>query len=291
MAMASEAGPVERRFMREAMRAPMLDADREQVLARAWRDGADDAALQELTGAYMRLVIAMASKFRRYGLPMADLVQEGAVGLMQAADRFDPDRGVRFSTYAGWWVRAAMQDYVLRNWSIVRTGTTAAGKSLFFKLRGLRARLGDLEGRLTGEARAKIAVELGVEEGEVEAMAARLGGPDRSLDAPIAGEGEEDWMGLLPDERDRPDQVVEASIDGERRHGLVERSMARLTERERSVIAARRLAEDPVTLEALGVQMGVSKERVRQIEQGALAKMRAAIEREVGDPVKAGLIG
>jgi len=291
MATAFEAGPVERRFMREAMRAPMLDADREQVLARAWRDGADDAALQELTGAYMRLVIAMASKFRRYGLPMADLVQEGAVGLMQAADRFDPDRGVRFSTYAGWWVRAAMQDYVLRNWSIVRTGTTAAGKSLFFKLRGLRARLGDLEGRLTGEARAKIAVELGVEEGEVEAMAARLGGPDRSLDAPIAGEGEEDWMGLLPDERDRPDQVVEASIDGERRHGLVERSMARLSERERSVIAARRLAEDPVTLEALGVVMGVSKERVRQIEQGALAKMRAAIEREVGDPVKAGLIG
>jgi RNA polymerase sigma-32 factor len=291
MATAFEAGPVERRFMREAMRAPMLDADREQVLARAWRDGADDAALQELTGAYMRLVIAMASKFRRYGLPMADLVQEGAVGLMQAADRFDPDRGVRFSTYAGWWVRAAMQDYVLRNWSIVRTGTTAAGKSLFFKLRGLRARLGDLEGRLTGEARAKIAVELGVEEGEVEAMAARLGGPDRSLDAPIAGEGEEDWMGLLPDERDRPDQVVEASIDGERRHGLVERSMARLSERERSVIAARRLAEEPVTLEALGVVMGVSKERVRQIEQGALAKMRAAIEREVGDPVKAGLIG
>ena len=153
MATASEAGPVERRFMREAMRAPLLDVDREQSLARRWRDGADDAALQELTGAYMRLVIAMASKFRRYGLPMADLVQEGAVGLMQAADRFDPDRGVRFSTYAGWWVRAAMQDYVLRNWSIVRTGTTASGKSLFFKLRGLRARLGDLEGRLTAAKR------------------------------------------------------------------------------------------------------------------------------------------
>ena len=291
MAVASEGGLVERRFMRDAMRAPLLAVDREQALARRWRNDADDAALQELTGAYMRLVIAMASKFRRYGLPMADLVQEGAVGLMQAADRFDPDRGVRFSTYAGWWVRAAMQDYVLRNWSIVRTGTTASAKSLFFKLRGLRARLGDLEGRLTAEARATIATELGVEEGEVEAMAARIGGPDRSLDAPITGEGEENWLGLLPDERDRPDQVVEATLDGERRTGLVERSMARLTPRERAVIEARRLAEDPITLEALGVEMGVSKERVRQIEQGALAKMRAAIEREVGDPVKAGLIG
>ena len=222
---------------------------------------------------------------------MADLVQEGAVGLMQAADRFDPDRGVRFSTYAGWWVRAAMQDYVLRNWSIVRTGTTASAKSLFFKLRGLRARLGDLEGRLTAEARATIATELGVEEGEVEAMAARIGGPDRSLDAPITGEGEENWLGLLPDERDRPDQVVEATLDGERRTGLIARSLDRLSPRERSVIEARRLVDDPMTLEALGIRMGVSKERVRQIEQGALAKMRLHIEREVGDPVEAGLVG
>ena len=291
MAVGSDGGLVERRFMREAMRAPLLQVDREQALARRWRDDADDAALQELTGAYMRLVIAMASKFRRYGLPMADLVQEGAVGLMQAADRFDPDRGVRFSTYAGWWVRAALQDYVLRNWSIVRTGTTASAKSLFFKLRGLRARLGDLDGRLTAEARTTIATELGVEEDEVEAMASRMGGPDRSLDAPISADGEENWLGLLPDERDRPDQVVEASIDGERRSGLIGRSMEVLTARERSVIEARRLAEDPITLEAMGARMGVSKERVRQIEQVALNKMRAFIEREVGDPVEAGLVG
>jgi RNA polymerase sigma-32 factor len=291
MAIAPDAGPVERRFMREAMRAPLLDAGNEQRLARRWRESADDAALRELTGAYMRLVIAMAAKFRRYGLPMADLVQEGAVGLMQAADRFDPDRGVRFSTYAGWWVRAAMQDYVLRNWSIVRTGTTAAGKSLFFKLRGLRARLGDLEGRLTAQARARIAADLGVEEGEVEAMAARLGGPDRSLDAPITGDGEEDWLGLLPDERDRPDVEAQRAIDGERRRGVIGRSLDRLTPRERSVIEARRLADEPVTLEALGALMGVSKERVRQIEQAALARMRAFIESEVGDPVEAGLVG
>ena len=291
MAVGSDGGLVERRFMREAMRAPLLHVEREQALARRWRNDADDEALQELTGAYMRLVIAMAAKFRRYGLPMADLVQEGAVGLMQAADRFDPDRGVRFSTYAGWWVRAAMQDYVLRNWSIVRTGTTASAKSLFFKLRGLRARLGDLDGRLTAEARTTIATELGVEEGEVEAMASRMGGPDRSLDAPISADGEENWLGLLPDERDRPDEVVEASIDGERRHDLIGRSLEALTARERSVIEARRLVDDPVTLEALGVRMGVSKERVRQIEQVALNKMRAFIEREVGDPVEAGLVG
>lgn len=291
MGMASEAGVVERRFMREAMRAPMLDVDREQSLARRWRNDADDDALQELTGAYMRLVIAMAAKFRRYGLPMADLVQEGAVGLMQAADRFDPDRGVRFSTYAGWWVRAAMQDFVLRNWSIVRTGTTSAGKSLFFNLRRLRARLGDLEGRLTSEARATIATELGVDEAEVEVMAARIGGPDRSLDAPVTGDAEENWMGLLPDERDRPDEEAEIAIDGERRRSLVGRALDRLSPRERAVVEVRRLADDPVTLEQLGREMGVSKERVRQIEQAALAKMRAFIEREVGDPVAAGLVG
>lgn len=291
MAIAPDAGSVERRFMREAMRAPLLDAGDEQALARRWRESADDAALRDLTGAYMRLVIAMAGKFRRHGLPMADLVQEGAVGLMQAADRFDPDRGVRFSTYAGWWVRAAMQDYVLRNWSIVRTGTTAAGKSLFFRLRGLRARLGDLEGRLTARARAKIAADLGVEEDEVEAMAARLAGPDRSLDAPITGEGEADWLGRLPDERDRPDALAEMAIDGERRHGMIGRSLNGLTPRERAVIEARRLAEDPMTLEALGARIGVSKERVRQIEQAALGKMRASILGEVGDPVAAGLVG
>jgi RNA polymerase sigma factor (sigma-70 family) len=145
----------ERRFIRRAMKAPLLAADHEHDLAKRWREENDEDALHELTGAYMRLVVAMAGKFRAYGLPMGDLVQEGAVGLMQAAARFEPERGVRFSTYAGWWVRAAMQDYVLRNWSIVRTGTTAAGKSLFFNLRRLRARLGDMEGRLTAAARTQ----------------------------------------------------------------------------------------------------------------------------------------
>ncbi len=291
--MASLAAPstFERRFMREAMRAPLLAADDEQALARRWRDARDDEALHELTGAYMRMVIAMAGRFRRYGLPMADLVQEGAVGLMQAADRFDPDRGVRFSTYSAWWVRAAMQDYVLRNWSIVRTGTTTAGKSLFFNLRRLRARLGDLEGRLSPEACTAIAVELGLDTADVEAMAGRMAAGDRSLNAPVSGDADEDWQGLLADDRAGPEEEAGATIDDERRSDLVAGALAALSERERSVVIARRLVDEPQTLEQLGAQMGISKERVRQIEQAALNRMRAYISKRVGDPAAAGLIG
>ena len=286
----SEPGVVERRFMRQAMRAPLLDVADEQSLARRWRDGQDDEALHELTGAYMRLVIAMAARFRRYGLPMSDLVQEGAVGLMQAAERFDPDRQVRFSTYAGWWVRAAMQDFVLRNWSIVRTGTTTSGKALFFNLRRLRARLGDLDGRLSPEASAAIAVEMGVDTADVEAMAARMNG-DRLLNAPLTADADEDWLGILADDRATPEDEVEIRVDGERRVGLIGRALASLNARERGVIEARRLADEPVTLEQLGVEMGVSKERVRQIEHAALTRMRTFIQREVGDPTLAGLVG
>ncbi|MDO9472079.1 MAG: RNA polymerase factor sigma-32 [Caulobacter sp.] len=291
--MASLAAPstFERRFMREAMRAPLLAADDEQALARRWRDARDDEALHELTGAYMRMVIAMAGRFRRYGLPMADLVQEGAVGLMQAADRFDPDRGVRFSTYSAWWVRAAMQDYVLRNWSIVRTGTTTAGKSLFFNLRRLRARLGDLEGRLSPEACTAIAIELGLDTADVEAMAGRMAAGDRSLNAPVSGDADEDWQGLLADDRAGPEEEAGATIDDERRSDLVAGALAALSERERSVVIARRLVDEPQTLEQLGAQMGISKERVRQIEQAALNRMRAYISKRVGDPAAAGLIG
>lgn len=291
--MASLATPstFERRFMREAMRAPLLAADDEQALARRWRDEQDDEALHELTGAYMRMVIAMAGRFRRYGLPMSDLVQEGAVGLMQAAERFDPDRGVRFSTYSAWWVRAAMQDYVLRNWSIVRTGTTTAGKSLFFNLRRLRARLGDLEGRLSPEACTAIAIELGLDTADVEAMAGRMAAGDRSLNAPVSGDADEDWQGLLADDRAGPDEEAGATIDDERRSDLVAGALATLSERERSVVIARRLVDEPQTLEQLGAEMGISKERVRQIEQAALNRMRDYISKRVGDPAAAGLIG
>ena len=277
--------------MREAMRAPLLAADDEQALARRWRDDHDDEALHELTGAYMRMVIAMAGRFRRYGLPMADLVQEGAVGLMQAAERFDPDRGVRFSTYSAWWVRAAMQDYVLRNWSIVRTGTTTAGKSLFFNLRRLRARLGDLEGRLSPEACSAIAIELGLDTADVEAMAGRMAAGDRSLNAPVSGDADEDWQGLLADDRAGPEEEAGGVIDDERRSNLVAGALSALSERERGVVIARRLVDEPKTLEQLGAEMGISKERVRQIEQVALNRMRDYISNRVGDPAAAGLIG
>lgn len=289
--MASFADPLERKLLRTAMRAPLLAADDEQALARRWRQSGDDAALHELTGAYMRLVVSMAGRFRRYGLPMADLVQEGAVGLMQAAERFDPERGVRFSTYAGWWVRAAMQDFVLRNWSIVRTGTTSAGKALFFNLRRLRARLGDLDGRLSPDARATIAEEMGLDPEDVEAMAARMASGDRSLNAPVSGDADEDWQGLLVDEGEGPEAAAGAAIDGERRRALMTEALSRLSERERRIVVERRLTDEPRTLEDIGAEIGVSKERVRQIEAIALGRMRSWIQAQVGDPVAAGLVG
>ncbi|MBI1405724.1 MAG: RNA polymerase factor sigma-32 [Caulobacter sp.] len=288
---AATAETAERRYIRQAMRAPMLEADHEHDLARRWREAADEAALHELTGAYMRLVISMAKRFRAYGLPMGDLIQEGSVGLMQAAARFEPDRAVRFSTYAGWWVRAAMQDYVLRNWSIVRTGTTAAGKSLFFNLRRLRARLGDMEGRLTPEARAAIAVELGVDEEDVEAMAGRLAAGDRSLNAPVAAGAEDAYQDFLPDEGPDPEEAAAGNLDGQARESAVRGAMEVLNPRERLIIEARRLTDEPATLEALGERLGVSKERVRQVEQGALEKLRKALLRAHGDLAEAGLIG
>lgn len=179
-------GNPDRSFVRKAMKAPMLEAEHELNLARRWRDHDDERALHELTTAYMRLVISMASKFRHYGLPLADLVQEGNVGLMQAAARFEPSREVRFSTYAAWWIRSSIQDYVLRNWSIVRTGTTAAQKSLFFNLRRLRAKIDDTgDAVMTAENKKWVSEHLGVPERDVETMASRLSASDRSLNAPL----------------------------------------------------------------------------------------------------------
>src|SRR5215475_6497118 len=195
------------RFIRRCMKAPLLSRDREQTLALAWRDRHDQGALHELILAYSRLVVAAAVRLRGYGLPLGDLIQEGNIGLMEAATRFDPDRAIRFSTYAGWWIRAAMQDHILRNWSIVRTGTTAAQKSLFFNLRRLRAKIENSGGQpgmagsmgtsgLSQAGRAWIAGELRVDIAEVEAMEMRLSGIDQSLNAPISDEGEDDWQGL-----------------------------------------------------------------------------------------------
>jgi RNA polymerase sigma-32 factor len=281
----------DRRFVKRAMSAPLLERDRELDLARRWREDGDEGALHELCTAYMRLVVAIAARFRTYGLPMPDLVQEGNVGLMLAAARFEPERELRFSTYATWWIRSCIQDYILRNWSIVRTGTTAAQKSLFFNLRRLRALLRDpTEGGLSPESRTYVANALRVEEDEVDRMAARLSAADRSLNAPIGDAGDSEWQDLLPDAGLLPEDETMVERDRAVRRGWLDEALGDLTERELTIIRERRLAEEGVTLETLGRKLGVSKERVRQIEHQALRKLRFALTRIVGDPEEAGLI-
>ena len=284
-------GNPDRSFVRKAMKAPMLEAEHELNLARRWRDHEDENALHELTTAYMRLVISMASKFRHYGLPLADLVQEGNVGLMQAAARFEPSREVRFSTYAAWWIRSSIQDYVLRNWSIVRTGTTAAQKSLFFNLRRLRAKIDDTgDAIMTAENKKWVSEHLGVPERDVETMASRLSASDRSLNAPLAVDGDAQWQDLLPDESATPDQMVMEEHDNAKRKAWISEALLVLNEREALIISERRLTDDTVTLEVLGKRLGISKERVRQIEHQALKKLKKTLTKMVGDPEKAGLI-
>jgi len=272
------------RFIRAVMKAPLLSRDREFDLARRWREEGDAAALHQLVCAYARLVVAVATRYRGYGLPMGDLVQEGNVGLLQAAARFEPDREIRFSTYATWWIRAAMQDYVLRNWSIVRTGTTSAQKSLFFNLRRLRSQLGENSGRpLSHQGRCQIATALAVDLGEVERMDLRLCTPDQSLNAPI-GEGEEDGQSLLADQRPTPEEVTADVHDRATRSRWLAEALSELSPRERRIIDARRIREDAATLDELGRALGLSKERVRQLEHRALLKLRQSMRRRVDRP-------
>lgn len=274
-----------RKIIRDSMNTPLLSREHELELARAWRNEGDEAALHELIKAYMRLVVSAASRFKNYGLPMSDLIQEGVVGLMQAAARFEPERDVRFSTYATWWIRSAMQDYILRNWSVVRTGTTAAQKSLFFNLRRLRAKIDDgLGGSLTEEGRASIAETLSVSVGDVTAMEMRLMGGDQSLNATISLTGEDVWQDFLADERPNPEDVVSDRHDSKARTAWLRESLKELNDRERTIIRERRLREDGRTLEELGRRLGISKERVRQIEHRALQKLKVALMRKVKEP-------
>lgn len=284
---AVDAERANRRLIRDSMSAPLLSRERELDLARRWRCRQDERALHELIHCYMRLVVSTASRFKHYGLPLSDLVQEGVVGLMQAAARFEPERDVRFSTYASWWIRSAMQDFILRNWSVVRTGTTAAQKSLFFNLRRLRAKIDD--GRYAGlddAGKAYIAQELAVDVREVEAMEMRLMGGDQSLNATISPTGEDAWQDFLADDRPDPEEIVTGAHDARQRSRWLALSLAELSERERTIIHERRLREDGRTLEELGVRLGISKERVRQIESRALQKLKSALVRRVGDPIE-----
>jgi RNA polymerase sigma-32 factor len=270
-------------FARRSMKAEMLDAETEHALAAAWRDHRDEAALHRLISAYMRLAISQASKFKRYGAPMPDLIQEAALGLMKAAEKFDPDRGVRFSTYAVWWIKASVQDHVMRNWSLVRTGSTSAQKSLFFNMRRVQARF-EREALAAGapiekaDLLEKIAKELGVPLRDVETMDGRLSGSDFSLNATQSSDEEgREWIDTLEDDSATTTEIVEENHDQAQLKAWVSDAMSKLSDRERFILTARKLADEPRTLESLGDELKLSKERVRQVEAAAFGKMRITL--------------
>ncbi len=269
---------------RRAMKAELLDAETELRLAYAWRDERCEESLHRLITAYMRLAISMAAKFRRYGAPMNDLIQEAGLGLMKAAEKFDPDRGVRFSTYAVWWIKASIQDYVMRNWSMVRTGSTSSQKSLFFNLRRVQARF-EREAQAEGivldrqTMREKIATEVGVPLRDVEMMEGRLGGSDFSLNATQSSDEDgREWIDALEDDSEQADHTVALKHDNAMLREWLLTALSSLNERERFIVRERKLREEPRTLESLGTELALSKERVRQLEAAAFAKMRKSLQ-------------
>ena len=279
-------GEIDTSMSRHARQAELLDAETEQELARAWRDQRDEHALHRLINAYMRLAISMAAKYKRYGAPMNDLIQEASLGLMKAADKFDPDRGVRFSTYAMWWIKASVQEFVMRNWSMVRTGSTSSQKSLFFNMRRVQAQL-EREAAAAGETldghqlRQKIAVEVGVPVADVEMMEGRLSGSDFSLN--VTQSAEEDgrqWIDALEDDGPQAAEQVEVEHDKAQLRDWLAEAMGALNEREQFIIRERRLNREKRTLESLGDELGLSKERVRQLEAAAFQKMRRSLEQQ-----------
>ena len=267
------------RYLEEIRRFPMLEPQEEYMLAKRWREQGDRVSAHKLVTSHLRLVAKIAMGYRGYGLPVAEIVSEGNVGLMQAVKRFDPDKGFRLATYAMWWIRAAIQEYVLRSWSMVKLGTTAAQKKLFFNLRKAKSHIGAIEeGDLTPAHTAKLADRLGVTEKEVIDMNRRLTGPDSSLNAPLRSESENEWQDWLAD--DAPDQEARLAEREERgdRHDALTHALDALNERERDIIQERRLKDEPATLEELSQKYGVSRERVRQIEVRAFEKLQAAMQ-------------
>src|SRR5471032_1461786 len=266
------------RYLTEIRKFPLLTPEDEYMFAKRWKEHEDPEAARRLVTSHLRLVAKIAMGYRGYGLPVSEVVSEGNVGLMQAVKRFDPDRGFRLATYAMWWIRASIQEYVLRSWSMVKLGTTAAQKKLFFNLRKAKSHIGAIEeGDLTPQHTATLADQLGVSEREVTDMNRRLSGPDSSLNAPLRSESEREWQDWLADDTmDQETRLAEREEMGDR-HDLLSSAMSTLTERERDIIQARRLQDEPATLEELSQKFGVSRERVRQIEVRAFEKLQKAM--------------
>jgi RNA polymerase sigma-32 factor len=269
-------------YLSEIRRFPMLEKDEEFMLGKRWREHQDSGAAEKLVTSHLRLVAKIAMGYRGYGLPIGEVISEGNVGLMQAVKKFDPDKGFRLATYAMWWIRASIQEYILRSWSLVKMGTTAAQKKLFFNLRRMKSQMQALdEGDLKPDQVETIATKLGVTNEEVMSMNGRLSGPDASLNAPLRGtEGEGQWQDWLSDDtaESQEDELVESDEFDSRMH-LLQAAMGELNEREQNILQERRLSEDPKTLEDLAGEYGVSRERIRQIEVRAFEKLQKAMKK------------
>ena len=272
------------RYLQQIRQYPMLEVEEEVQLAKRWHDSDDTEAAWRLVNSHLRLVAKIAKGYQGYGLPLGELISEGNVGMMQAVKRFDPDRGFRFSTYAMWWIRAAIQEYILHSWSLVKMGTTAAQKKLFFNLRKLKAQITAAEeGDLHPENVTKIAERLKVPEAEVINMNRRLTGPDQSLNAPLREEGEGEWLDWLVSNDDNQEKVLGEIQEMSSRRQLLDTALDGLSSRERHIISERRLREAPATLQVLSEQYGISRERVRQIEVRAFEKIRKSVKNAVID--------
>jgi len=266
------------RYLSEIRKFPMLEANEEFMLAKRWKEHGDVDAVHKLVTSHLRLVAKIAMGYRGYGLPVAELISEGNVGMMQAVKRFEPEKGFRLSTYAMWWIRASIQEYILHSWSLVKMGTTAAQKKLFFNLRRLKGQIKELdEGDLPPESVKQIAQTLAVSEDDVVQMNRRMAGGDQSLNAPMRQDGDAEWQDWLIDDTDTQDVTVAESDELDHRRAMLDAAMENLTERERRILTERRLKEDPMTLEDLSKDFGVSRERVRQIEVRAFDKVQRAI--------------
>ncbi|MBU6418236.1 MAG: RNA polymerase sigma factor RpoH [Proteobacteria bacterium] len=272
------------RYMQEIRKYPMLTHTEEERLARAWRDKGDQNAAHKLVNSHLRLVAKIAMGYRGYGLPVSELISEGNVGMMQAVRRFDPDRGFRLSTYAMWWIRAAIQEYILHSWSLVKMGTTAAQKKLFFNLRRLKGQMQAIDdGDLQPEQVTKIATLLDVPEQDVVSMNRRLSSPDNSLNAPIKMDGEGEWQDWLVDDSDSQETEMAEREELTGRKALLANALKTLSERERHILVERRLKDNPTTLEDLSQHYDISRERVRQIEVRAFEKLQKSMKAQVAE--------